>query len=153
MSFTIELGSSFDPPYSAVEGLWQENRGPALYLLKIADDPAQAHGPEITNAQAAMAGPNLVLTAVLSDVDNGRQDIALAEFFVDALGDPGMGGPLTPVDGAFDSPREEVMGTLPWPGQDRHFLYLRGQDSEGQWGPVSAVLWTGYQFFLPIVME
>ena len=153
LSFTIEIGTSFDPPYSAVEGLWQENKEPALYLLKIADDPAQAYGPEATDVELVTVSLNLTLTATLSDADNGGQDVAAAEFFVDVLGDQGTGWPLAPSDGAFDSPREQVIAALPWLGWGRHTLYLRGQDAEGHWGSVSAALWKGYQSFLPIVIK
>lgn len=42
--FTTEIGSrwdGFDPPYSRVEKLWEEQRQGALYLIDIADDPSQ----------------------------------------------------------------------------------------------------------------
>jgi len=153
LSFTVEMGTSFNPPYSAVEGLWQENRGPALYLLKIANDPAQVYGPEASDVALVTASPNLTLTAVLSDVRSGGQDVVAAEFFVDVLGDPGTGYSLAPADGAFDSPQEQVMATLPWPGPGRHSLYVRGQDAEEYWGPVSVAFWRGYQSFLPIAIK
>lgn len=160
LSFTIELGPSpacyercFDPPYSAVEGLWQENRGPALYLLKITDDPAQAHGPEVTDVAVVMASSSLTLTALLSDADSGSEDIAAAEFFVDVLGERGTGSPLAPADGAFDSSQEQVIVTVPWPDPGQHTLYLRGRDSGDHWGPVSTTFWTGYQSFVPIVIK
>ena len=152
LAFTVEIGTSFDPPYSAVEGLWQENRNPALYILKIADDPAQAYGPETTDVTLITASSILTLTATVSDVDNGGQEIAAAEFFMDVLGDQGTGSPLTPTDGAFDSSQEQVIATLPWPGPGRHTLYLRGQDVEDHWGPVSVVFYTLYPIFLPIVI-
>jgi len=62
LSFTVEMGTSFDPPYSTVEDLWEENKEPALYLLKIADDSAQAYGPEATDVALVMASLNLTLT-------------------------------------------------------------------------------------------
>jgi carboxypeptidase T len=153
LSFTVEMGTSFDPPYSSVEALWQEHRDPALYLLKIADDPTQAYGPEATDLALVSASLSLTLTALLSDGQSGGQDIAAAEFFVDALGDPGTGWPLASADGAFDSPQEQVAATLPWPGPGRHILYLRGQDGGGHWGPVSAAFWTRHQSFVPIATK
>jgi carboxypeptidase T len=161
LSFTVELGPSyytcrqrcFDPPYSSVEGLWQENREPALYLLKIADDANLAYGPEATDVALVTASRNLTLTAVLSDGYNGGEDIAAAELFVDVLGEPGTGWALAPADGAFDSPQEQVIAILPWPEPGRHTLYLRGQDAEGHWGPVSAAFWEGHRSFMPIAIK
>jgi carboxypeptidase T len=151
LSFTIEVGRSFDPPYDAVEGLWQENREPALYLLKIADDPLQAYGPEAVDISVMIGDQHLTLTALLSDVHSGDQDIAAGELFVDTPGDPGAGLPLSPADGVFDSSLEQAKTSLPWLGPEQRSLYVRGQDADGHWGPLSAVFWKEHQVFAPLV--
>jgi PKD repeat protein len=48
---------------------------------------------------------------------------------------------MTAVDGAFDETIEAVAATIDTAGLslDRHIIFVRGQDSDGNWGPVSAV--------------
>ncbi|MBI2864025.1 MAG: zinc carboxypeptidase [Chloroflexi bacterium] len=145
LAYTTEIGSSgdwFDPPYARVDAFWAENKPPALYLLNIADDPDRVYGPETRDARA-FAGSvaptgTIAITATISDLGNGGQNIVAAELFVDTAGANG-GIAMTPVDGTFDSPSEVVQVTLSAAaiGVGRRTLLVRGQDAAGNWGSLS----------------
>ena len=150
--FTVEMGSQFMPPYSAVQGLWDENRPGALYVLNIADQTGRAFGPEVTQVQAVTWTNGLTVTAQISDLGNGGQVITAAQLFVDSLGANGSGQPMLPVDGSWDSMTETVtLGLLPLP-PGRHRLFVRGSDAGGHWGSLG-VAWSGelVRVYLPLV--
>jgi hypothetical protein len=98
------------------------------------------------------------LTAVIDDRLTGNQAIAAASYAIDApfwVSDA-QSHLLAPQDGQFDSAVEGVLATIEItdlsPG--RHTLFLRGQDSGGHWGPLSAVfIDTGvtHRYFLPLM--
>ncbi|WP_374689844.1 M14 family zinc carboxypeptidase [Promineifilum sp.] len=143
-AFTFEMGDSFMPPYEAIDaGQWPENRPALLYAARIARTPYQSvHGPDVLEVNVGGYEPFLRVTATVNDSDNGNRPIGAAAFSVDAP--PWVAGvhltSLVAADTSFDSPVEEVVGSIDTaslpPG--RHLLFLRGQDSDGHWGPVSA---------------
>ena len=66
--------------------------------------------------------------------------LTAAEFFLDALGPPGTGAFLSPLDGSYNSTYEVGVDTLeanPIP-LGRHVIYARFQDSEGRWSAAIA---------------
>ncbi len=81
------------------------------------------------------------LTATVDDGDTGGTQIQAAEYYLDSVAGAPT-GVLDPVDAAFDSPAEDVTGTVCMsPGE--HILYVRGQDALGNWGEFSSVLVNG----------
>ncbi len=90
-------------------------------------------------ATSKVAWSGGTLTATVSDADTGGADVQAAEYYVDSIdGDP---TPMT-ADTGFDSPTEAVTAQVPV-ASGQHVLYVRGQDSNGTWGPLSSVLVTG----------
>lgn len=83
------------------------------------------------------------LTANLNDITTGNNAIQAAEYSIDAPAAPGTGAAMAAI-AAFDSPTEAVtatvdVGVLGWADAECHFIYVRGQDSVGNWGPAGAV--------------
>ncbi len=142
--FTFEIGDTFFQPYGDLAQIWRENFPALLYAAKVARAPyLLVRGPDAVNLGSVSApGPSLTIRATISNTANGGSPIAAAEAYVDTP--PWAGG--TPIalhatDGAFDEAVEAVQGSvsaqnLP-PGW--HLVFVRGQDAEGNWGPVSAL--------------
>ncbi len=148
-SYTFEIGSygdGFYPPCSRYDALVQPNIPALLYAAKVARAPYMtSFGPdalEITvTPDSALAGEPLQVQAILNDEENGAQTIAAAEAYVGTPPwDGGIAHPLTAVDGAFNETVESVRGLVDTTGlpEGRYLVYVRGQDSGGNWGPVSA---------------
>lgn len=109
----------------------------------------------------------VTLTAVIDDTrfrsGSGEpvQAIAAAEYYIDTppwitqtLPIPYV---MTVEDGAWDEPIEQVhaeidLSSLPL---GRHMLFVRGQDAEGHWGPVTGEFLDliSPSFYLPIVVR
>ncbi|MCC7354538.1 MAG: hypothetical protein IT330_12385 [Anaerolineae bacterium] len=142
--FTFELGETFFQPYNDLAQMWRDNFPALLYAAKVARTPyLLARGPDAVNLRSVSTAPGLFLTisATISDTANGDSLIAAAEAYVDTP--PWAGG--TPIalgaaDGAFDEVIEVVGGSISVqsapPGW--HLVFVRGQDADGHWGPVSA---------------
>lgn len=112
----------------------------------------------------------LTLTARLDDGPYGSgvrrpatQPIAAAEAWIDTPPwDAGTPLALSAVDGSFNSVAENVTGTVDTTGLSvgRHTLWVRGQDSAGNWGPptpqwfwVSASEQPQNVIFIPMIMQ
>lgn len=145
-AYTIELDSpGFLAPYTTVDGqLWPEVQGSLLYAARVARAPYMlSRGPDADYAVPYYDGEWVYIFAGLNDTQTGGQNLQAAEFYVDTP--PWMEGavaqPLIAVDGDFDGQYEDAAGYLfaadLTPG--RHIVYVRGQDSAGNWGPVSAL--------------
>ncbi|HZE18225.1 MAG TPA: carboxypeptidase regulatory-like domain-containing protein, partial [Mycobacterium sp.] len=149
-SYTFEMGSTGDgfyPPCSRYDALIQPNIPALLYAAKVARTPyITSHGPDARSVGAdpgfVLGGQPVHLVASVNDADNGGDGIQAAEYYVDTPPwDGGSAVPMSPVDGAFGEVIEEVEASVPtgsWP-PGRHILFVRGRDSLGNWGPVSAV--------------
>jgi hypothetical protein len=142
--YTFELDvSSFTPNYSTVTGVFNENLPAFIYAAKVARTPYMTvKGPDSLSVSATTVGSGLRITASVNDTKNGNQPISAAEFYIDTP--PWLPGAqartMQASDGTFNSATESVRGRalttdLP-PGQ--HILYVRGKDSQGNWGPFSA---------------
>ncbi len=92
-------------------------------------------------ATTGVAWENGVLTATGSENATGGADIAAAEYYLDSIA--GTPTPMNAVDGGFDSPTEAVTLSSVDIATGRHILYVRAQDSLGNWGPLSSVLVMG----------
>lgn len=163
-SFTFEVGpesgscAGFAPEYSCQdEVFWPKNRGAFLYAAKVARNPYTcALGPTVTGLQVkppvVKAGESASVSATLDDKQFGTfgvrrpkaQKIQAAEYYIDTP--PWAGGTarqFEAADGKFNRPSELVLATLPVSlSAGKHTIYVRGQDREGNWGPVSAVFVT-----------
>ncbi len=153
--FGYELGTQFFESCSNFEtNVLPGNLDSLLYAAKVARTPyLTPAGPEAHSAVAQPAstdpGTLVQLTAVLDDTrfqdSNGTepsQTIASAEAFVGVP--PWSPGavpiPMSSSDGTFDQEIETVEVELDTSGlpAGRHLLYVRGTDSAGHTGVVSA---------------
>ncbi len=153
-ALTVEIGTSFIPAYSLVDSAyWPANRDALIHAAKLARQPytlglgptALIDTPTVIRVQADKP---LTISAWIDDQRYGAsgtgkpasQAIAQAEYFVDTP--QWMGGTpiaMRAVDGSFNTARERVNANLDTrlsPG--RHTVYIHGQDTGGNWGPVSA---------------
>ncbi len=155
--FTVEMGESFMPPFSAVPGLWNENRPGALYLLNVADRLWRVSGPEVTSVQAVTWTGGVTITAWLDSAGNGGGTIAAAEVFTTSMtgaGADGTGLAMSPLDGAWSAPQEVAVVALPTLSPGRHLLTVRGRDAAGHWGSLGAV-WVGepLRVYFPLIRK
>jgi hypothetical protein len=99
---------------------------------------------------------------LITDQQNGGRPLQRAEYFIlsehqaTPPGTPGTGQPLTPTDGRWDNPVETVMAVIDTAGlvPGNYLVALRGQDSDGNWGPLTATslrIRYDYQLFFPII--
>lgn len=144
-SYTFEVGTQFMPPYSEVDQVQWPGNGPAyIYAARIARTPyITVKGPDALNVLvSAPAGTNVTLTANINDTSNGNNPIAAAAYYLDSP--PWVNGavanPMQASDGNFNSTNEGVTATIDTSSlaSGVHLLYVRGQDNQGNWGPVSA---------------
>jgi hypothetical protein len=166
-SFTFEMGTLFFQDCSGFEAaIWPDNLKALLYAFKIAPAPYRlAYGPDALTPRVSppsgKQGEPLELTALITDQQNGGRTLQRAEYFilsehqVNPPGTPGTGQPLTPTDGQWDSPVETVRAVIDTatlvPGN--YLVALRGQDSDGNWGPLTATslrIHNDYPLFFPI---
>ncbi len=150
-AYTFEIGSEGDgfyPPCSRYDDLIQPNVEAFLYAAKVARTPyITSFGPHVMDVtatpDAALIGQPITVQATFNDADskNAGQTVVAAEVY---LGTPpwdgGMPIPMSAVDGAFDETDEAAQIQVNTSGmtRGRHLVYVRGQDANGFWGPVSA---------------
>lgn len=160
-AFTFEIGQLFMPPYSQIDAVqWPDNQPAFEYAAKIAGTPyLTVQGPDARAINVTIETTTTVtLTAIVDDQLNGGQAIAAASYSIDTpfwiTGTQSF--PMAPQDGQFDSVTEQVVANADFAGlgRGRHILYVRGQDSAGHWGPVSAIFVDNgkpYRTFLPVL--
>lgn len=124
----LVLDSSGNQLFSDLYLASGDNVGP-LTLNAMVDDTNPASIPEGTN--------NVILTAIVNDSISGNSDIQSAEYYIDV--DPGFGSgvAMQPSDGLFDSPQEGVITSIDTSslvGVNAYTIFVRGQDSAGNWG-------------------
>jgi len=102
--------------------------GPAVVAGSIVSSPNP-----INNQNAA------TLTATVSDLTTGGSNVAAAEWSFGAV--PAHPGTGTAMAGAFGTPSVAVSAALPTSGFSlgTQKLWVRGQDSEGNWGSAQAL--------------
>lgn len=154
-SFTFELGTAFFEACSSFENTILPANLPALiYAAKVADAPyLTPSGPNATtlavSSALVFAGEGVTLSAEIDDTqfNNSQgveptQAILQAEYYLDRL--PHEGGtplPLSATDGTFNGKIEQVqavLDTTSW-SIGRHTLFVRGRDTDGNWGAFSAI--------------
>lgn len=143
-AFTFEVGDEFMPPYQEIDNVQWPDNGPALlYAAGIARTPyATIRGPEVRDIAISQVRSVVTLDLVVDDTFNGGKAIAAVEYVVDRPFWDAAAQPLamSPSDGTFDSVTEDAQVVFDTLGltDGRHILFARGQDSDGNWGPVSA---------------
>jgi carboxypeptidase T len=150
-SFTFELGTSFFQPCADFTNtILPQNLNSLKYGLKVTRAPYQLpSGPEALSV--AVSGSTL--SATLNDArfnnSNGTeptQTIASAEYFIDTP--PWKSGAtaitMSASDGSFNASSEGVTATVNTASlsSGKHTIFVRGRDSSGNVGPVSAVFLT-----------
>lgn len=135
----------FMPPFTCLDGgtggnFWNLNRPGLLYLAKIARTPYMTtEGPTTESLTISRtAASAFALHAQVSDLNNGDQNVAAAEAYIDIP--PWRGGTpiaMTPEDGTFNSPVEFAGANVNvTPG--RHMIYVRGRDTASNFGAITA---------------
>jgi carboxypeptidase T len=160
-SYAFEVGTAFFQDCGTFENTIVPENLPALrYAAKVARTPyLTPAGPDsisvAVSADGVVPGTLVQVTATIDDTRynpmNGAepvQNVVAAEVYVDVppwdTASGPIAHPMAPVDGAFDSPVEEVTGAVDTAGLDtgRHILFVRGQDGDGNWGAFSAAFLT-----------
>ena len=150
-AYTFEIGNDGDgfyPDCSRYDALIQPNVDALLYAAKVVRTPyITSFGPHAQNVtvmlDSVLIGQPLTVQATLNDADskNAGQTVVAAQAY---LGKPpwdgGVPTPLSAADGAFNEAEEDVQGQVATAGmtRGRHLVYVRGQDANGFWGPISA---------------
>lgn len=106
-----------------------------MAFINVSGTPMGGDGPVVSNIGFVPG----TLTADVTDAATGGDTIAGAEYFVGAVGAPGTGTPMNALDGAFDEVAENLVVPLTLSGTQT--VYVRGQDSLGNWGsPLSLTI-------------
>ena len=175
-AYTFEIGAdTFFPDCDDFEQTILPGNLPALlYAAKSARLPYQTPaGPDITSAVVSptVTAPGS-LVRLTAQVDTTRyftgtgqaeppviNNILSAAYTIDTQPWLTATIPVTytlaALDGSFDQPREAVTATLDISslGTGRHIIYLRAQDTAGNWGPVSAAFLYLPSNFLPVISK
>lgn len=148
-ALAIETGSAFHQSDAQFAQTLRENLPVLSYAVRIADAPFErVFGPDALDVVVDSSSKKI--HASITDAHNGKQLLAGAELVLDTNAAPGSGLALSAVDGKFDQAEEQVVGDLSTlmssdststnPGS---LVYVRGRDSEGNWGPLTAQWLTG----------
>lgn len=166
-AYTFEIGDEGDgfmPPYNVIDDeQWPDNAPALRYAAKIARTPyLTIHGPDVLDPAITNMGQTVIVTATLDDTGNGGNPIAGGQYTIDTP--PWIEGvttqPLEPADGSFGAAAEPVETEVVTDGltAGKHMLFLRGQDADENWGPVSAVFFEvvpdlAEHLYLPAVLD
>ena len=158
-SFTFEVGTSFFQSCTYFENTLVPANMPSLvYAAKAARTPyTTPAGPDIRSlslsAEVVLPGAPVTLSVIADDTQynnsNGTeptQNIDGVEYTIDLPPwSPGaVPVAMSPSDGAFDAPVEEVAATIDTTGlsEGKHILFVRGRDAHANWGAFSAIFLT-----------
>ena len=155
-AFTFEIGSSSDgfyPSCNRYDALVNRNIPALFFAAKTVRTPYQtAQGPDVINLSVSPAlvpekGIYQLSAAIADDFINSNQIVA-AEYYIDIppwAGGIGIG--MQALDGQFDSVNEEVIAEISaqYSSEETPLIYVRGQNENGFWGPISAVFLTNEQ--------
>ena len=167
-AYTFEIGTSFFQDCGSFEStIYPDNLEALIYAAKIPRTPYMTPaGPDTLGVLASPAavapGEPVELTAQVNDMrynnSNGTEPITYtqaAEFYIDVppwSTDPApIAFPMDATDGAFNETIENVSSVLDTSSlsNGRHMIFVRGQDADGNWGPVSAAfLFVGEEGFI-----
>ncbi len=154
-SYTFELGTAFFQDCVTFDStILPDNLDALFYALKVVGAPyITPYGPDSLNvnikAESVDVGQSITLTATINDTrynnQNGTeptQNVITAVYYIDVppIATMPITHYLTSSDGNFDSPIEDVHATInttDW-ADGQHTIFVRGQDADGNWGPLSA---------------
>ncbi|RDH43392.1 M14 family metallopeptidase [Zooshikella ganghwensis] len=159
-AFTFELGTEFfESCHYFEQKIVPDNMQALRYAAKVVRAPYQLPaGPEvysvtISNQDPVPAGTWLTLSAIADDSRfshrNGAepvQTITAAEYYLDIP--PWQEGaerhPMQSVSGDFNLEQQAIKGIVDTRNlsSGKHMAYIRAMDSEGRWGPVTAVFFS-----------
>lgn len=170
-AYTFELGTSFFQGCSTFENtILPDNLLALIYAAKTSRTPyLTPAGPDALDVSISpdfsTIGDSAILNTTINDIrfssNNGVEpihNITAAEYYIDTP--PWISSAITytmsAVDGNFDTSIEDVTAIIDTSGltNERHIIFVRGQDTTGNWGAISAVflLPSNYQF-LPIIQR
>ncbi|WP_338845703.1 M14 family zinc carboxypeptidase [Massilia sp. W12] len=151
-ALTFELGTAFFESCNDYQrSILPDNLPALIYAAKASRAPyLLAQGPDAHSLYAQRsAGRYVNISAALDGTryqhSNGREairNVAAAELYIGLP--PWSAGaqaiPMQASDGAFNSPQEQAAALLDVSAMraGKHLLYVRGRDSQGNWGPLSA---------------
>ena len=115
-----------------------------IYFVVPALYSTDNEGPITFNVSTKSYQPHsahAVLLAIISDSKTGNSVIKAAEYFIDEKRADGTGMSMEAADGTFDSPQEMVRAVVDVSALSAgvHIVYIHGQDTAGNWGPVQKV--------------
>jgi N-acetylglucosamine-6-sulfatase len=97
-------------------------------------------GPTTTNLSAAVSPSGVVtLTARVSDASTGGSEVRNAEYFVNSVGNNGLGKAMRVADGLYNSVAENMVVEISGLSPGLHTIYVHGRDISGNWGPVASI--------------
>jgi FtsP/CotA-like multicopper oxidase with cupredoxin domain len=120
-----------------------------LTVGPITPPPPTDAGPTVTaiglSPNPTNGSVNVTVNATVTDGGSTATNVSRAEFYIDSTGN--LPTVMSAVDGAFDSPSEAVIGTIPaaslaFLASGNHTIYVRGQDSAlptALWGPFLSI--------------
>lgn len=114
---------------TGIGGGGPDTTGPSVTALSLSPNP--------TNGTV-----NVVVNATIDDVASGNSPVSQAEYYIDSTS-----GTAYPLTGTFGTPTVLVTGTIPVStlgnpafASGNHTIYVRGQDSLGNWGSFTSVV-------------
>ena len=157
----LDGGNAADPRHRPRSGtgsdFGQRVRAPRRSTASVADnagnDNATATTVKIDTIDPTTSSPNAAptptnhgptITASVSDVGSGGNDITHAEFFIDVVGVDGAGTAMGASDASFNSPTEGVTGddergaVQLRSARASHTVYVHGRDAAGNWGTTAS---------------
>ena len=157
-AFNFEIGTTFFQDCVTFENqILPDNLEAFLYAAKTARMPyLQPAGPDVATLTLShlivAAGTPVDLTAQVDDTrfnhsegEEPTQLVSAAEYFVDVpfwdSDNNPVAVPMDALDGAFNGKVETAVATIDtseWT-VGKHTIFVRGQDSDGNWGVVTAV--------------
>jgi hypothetical protein len=171
-AYTIEIGDWFFQSCADFELTVAPTNLQALnYAARVVAAPYQLpSGPDARSVKADspvfLPAASATLTAVLDDTryrsGSGEpvQTVAAAEFYIDTP--PWITNTL-PIpyamiveDGVWDEPIEQARAVIDLSSlaMGRHMLFVRGQDADGNWGPVTGeFLDLALSLYLPLIVR
>jgi outer membrane protein assembly factor BamB len=111
-----------------------------LAVYALTDQTGPTVSGLVASPNPTTGAKKIRLQATASDLGLGDAAIQSAEYSVDTPANAGQGVAMSPVDGKFDNVQEDVFASIDvsgWKVGEKHRLYVRSQDTNGNWGDAS----------------
>lgn len=97
-------------------------------------------GPATSSVNATVsAGGVVTLTARSNDATTGGDQVRNAEYFIDTVGNNGLGKAMRVADGVYNSIAEDMIAEISGLTAGLHTIYVHSRDLSGNWGPMVSV--------------